>query len=31
MTWELLAAIVVIAVIAALVFAYVRSRKPGGG
>ena len=31
MTWELLGAIVVIGVIAALVLAYVRSRKPGGG
>jgi Tfp pilus assembly protein FimT len=31
MTWELLLVIVVIAMIAGLGFAYVRSRTPGGG
>lgn len=31
MTWELLLVIVVIAMVAGFGFAYVRSRKPGGG
>jgi hypothetical protein len=31
MTWELLGIFVVIAVIAAFGFAYMRSRRPGGG
>jgi hypothetical protein len=31
MTWELLGVLVVIGVIAGLAFAYLRSKKPGGG